>query len=413
VFEELFKNTGLYPPPSITPVAMSTRKNAILSGVLAVAVAVVILTASSFTGVLPTTYQPGTNNGTTNQGGNTNTGGNTNQGSGNPGGTPQSQTGMLSILATDPPQVPTGVSAVYMTYDKVQVHQAGFDPLHGWITINTSATIDAMSLVDVGQTLATAAVPNGTYDKVTLHITSVMVTYNGSTYGAAIASNDYTAVVTGGLQVSSSQNGAVMVEIQPLVLNVASGGSPAFVFNAAMNAITITPIDLSAEMTHPGWRMDLTNVSWWMHFQASLTSSLSITAAQLTNSSFSVTVKNTGNTVQTLRMVVLSAPTGPVVNPPRPMPYYILPGLGGSLSFAVTSSGALQLLPPTDMAMNITKYMAPIFVQGGYALQPGASVTLTYAGALLGGSLPSSPLGYEITVITDTTQAGLVLTLSA
>ncbi|HVP22491.1 MAG TPA: DUF4382 domain-containing protein [Conexivisphaerales archaeon] len=384
---------------------MSSRRNVVLSSVAALALAVVILTAGSLAGILPTSQNVQVTNNMSNQGGNQGATTTTTAG-GSPGGeSPQpAQTGTLSILATDPPQVPSGVTSVYMTFDQVLLHPSGSSSQNGWIALNASATVDAISLIGVGQTIISARVPVGSYDGVELHLNSAMVTYNGSTFSVAPASNNYEATLAGVVQVSGSQGSAVMLDIQPLVLNVASTGGPAFVFNAALSAISLNASDVTPGMNSTGFRFDLSNLTWWGHFSSTVTSNITITGEQLTNSSFSVTVKNTGDTSQVLRMAILSIPSGPIANPPRSMPFYQLPTLSSSFSFAVQPDGTLQLLPSAEVSLNVTRFINPIFAQGGYTLAPGASVTLKYSGSINLLSISSSGLGYEITVVSDTTQ---------
>jgi hypothetical protein len=83
---------------------MNSMKSAILSGAIAALIAIAVMVTASSLGALGTT---------TGSLGSTSTPG----GSGN-----SSQSGTLAILMTDPPTVPNGVTAVFITYADLAIH---------------------------------------------------------------------------------------------------------------------------------------------------------------------------------------------------------------------------------------------------------------------------------------------------
>src|SRR2546426_6869015 len=108
---------------------MSSKKNIILSGAAALVVAVSILAVSIFSGfsLLPTTS------------------------SGAPKGT-------LSVLLTDPPHVPFGVTKVYITYSNLAVHVSEAGNQSGWTLLKSGGSIELLSTVNVGQTISSVKI---------------------------------------------------------------------------------------------------------------------------------------------------------------------------------------------------------------------------------------------------------------
>lgn len=392
---------------------MSSRNRVLFSGLMAVILAAVIIGASSYAGYLPVATQ----NSTGGRGG-----------AGSQGGTsPQGTDGTLSILVTDPPQVPEGVTAVYITYDELAVHSAASDLYHGWIELNVSGTIESMGLVNVSQTIAAAQLPAGSYDLVRFNVSTVMVTYDNLTYSAELSSHTFIATFVGGLQVNSSEASAALVNIEPMVLNVGSASAPQFVFRMTLNALVLARNYVNSDLMQPGFRMDLGNMSWYEGFSSNATRSLTIGSAILTNESLSVTVTNSGNVTQTVELVVVT-PALYATGPPGMQPMYRLPAFYGSIVFAVEPNGSLQPISMGTPQLAVASAIASWLGRGDFNLTAGGSATFSYQGALPltsdptglgmgmgGGNLTvtqpgggtTSPIVYQITVIGDTASASI------
>jgi len=115
--------------------------------------------------------------------------------------------GILSVLLTDPPTVPEGVSAVYISYSSIAIHASEFNN-SGWIAFSGRGTIDALKLVNLSETISSGVVPSLTYDLVEFNISSVEVTYVGENYTATVASEKLVVPIIGGVKVSSSNPSA-------------------------------------------------------------------------------------------------------------------------------------------------------------------------------------------------------------
>lgn len=383
---------------------MSSGKNVVVSGLAALGLAVVILVAAGFAGMLPIPPNGGNSNTTSSTGG-------------TPG--PLTGQGTLSILATDPPQVPDGVSAISMAYDSVAVHSAGAASQVGWIDLGASGTVDSLSLVNVTQTVAVAQVAGGSYDMARLRFTSVSVTFNGSAFAADIASDTLTATIMGGIQVNSSRPSAALIDIMPTLLNTGTAASPHFVLSAICEAFPISSADVSAAMMNVGFRGDLLEMPWWAQLQGNRTASIQMTGTTLTSSSLQITVKDTGNAAQPLRFVVvtpLNASSLPPVEPSTGyVPVYRMPPMVGSYVFSVQPDGSLALVSSGQTMME-PSVISPVLNGGGYSLSAAASVSLSYSGPLnLGGGvgmgMPIVQVSgqYQVTVIGDTAQASVVV----
>src|SRR5271157_1694401 len=106
---------------------MNSKKSALLSGTIAALIAIAVIATASSLGALRTTGSPSST--VQLQGATTQQVGATSGGS--------SKTGTLAVLMTDPPTVPSGVTAVYITYANLAIHfrDAGNDS--GWHILNT------------------------------------------------------------------------------------------------------------------------------------------------------------------------------------------------------------------------------------------------------------------------------------
>ncbi len=87
--------------------------------------------------------------------------------------------GSVSILLTDPPSVPAGVSAVYISYSNLALHLTELGD-SGWVTVAGHGTVDTMGLVNLSQTISTGNVPSGRYNLLVFNITSAKVEFLGT-----------------------------------------------------------------------------------------------------------------------------------------------------------------------------------------------------------------------------------------
>ncbi len=132
--------------------------------------------------------------------------------------------GTLQISMQDPPQVPAEVTAVYINYSAIQVHAANAGNQSGWYNVTKSGTVDLTSLIANSKLLGTAKLPSGTYNIVRFNVTSALVTVGGKNYTASVPSGMVQSVLTGGVDVKSSQPASILVDITPKVTGSVQSG---------------------------------------------------------------------------------------------------------------------------------------------------------------------------------------------
>ncbi len=369
---------------------MSSKKNAVLSGIAALLVAASILAVSVLTGF---PFNP-TN-------------------SGAPSGT-------LSVLLTDPPHVPTGVSAVSITYSDVAVHVSEAGNQSGWTIVKSSGTIELMSTVNVAQTISSVKITSGDYNALRFNISSAQVTYYGKTYTAFVPSSRLIVPIIGGIEVNASKPSATIINIDPTVFNIGSTSNPEFIIRPAARAFPVPSSEVTEQVEHEGNRLSLAGRTWWMGLLEKYTENAQVTNANLTPSSLSVTVKNTGTLETKLRLVVVapigltSVAAGNYDRPPATL-------FGAAVFIALPNA---TLVPIQKYILSAYQQgtagesLMDAFASGGYSLTAGSSGTVSYKGTITLGfhlsaipTIPSIVPGqqYQVTVLGDEALASQVL----
>lgn len=350
----------------------------------------------------------------------------TNRSSAAGGGSPSQ--GSLAVLLTDPPTVPAGVTAIYVNYSDVAVHVGSAGNQTGWTDANVAGTVDLMQMVNVSSTIATVNVSSGVYNALRFNVSSAQVTYNGANYTAFVPRAELTVVIPGGVQVNSTSAAGAIIDMHPTVLNIGSKSTPEFIVNTAASAFGLPPGAVTREVQHVGNIMRIDNQPWWKQISEQYTSNIQVTSASITNSSLSVTVKNTGTQSATLGTVMVSPLGSECSTPSQSQRQKELPlCFTGSAVFLVQNDSSLKSVSTFLLPSAVLRAMAghgQIGDQGananssgpeglvypgstGYKLAPGQSVTLTYSGsmsfgfAFLGRSPPGVTAGdqYQITAV--------------
>jgi hypothetical protein len=276
-------------------------------------------------------------------------------------------TGAISILITDPPSVPDGVTAVFVTYSDVAVHAAGL-PDPGWVVVAGEGTFNSLDLVNLSQTISAGTIPSLSYNLVAFNITGVQVEFDGKNYSATVNSGRLVVPIVGGLKVSSSDPAAALVDIQPTVLNVGNQTNPDFVMATGARALQVPSGEFKG-MLRIGDRLSLMGRGWFNNFAVNRTGSLDITGLSLTSSSFSFSAANHGSDPLTLRLVFLSPASGSQAG-------IASIHMGNSVMFLVRPDGSLQLAswsPGEGMSM---------MGSSGFTFAAGASQTFSFSGAV-------------------------------
>lgn len=351
---------------------MSTKKNVVLSGIAALAIAVSLIAVSVFSGIpAHTSYTQVTN---------------TSASTTSTGATPGSSStvageGILSILITDPPNVPEGVTHVYVTYSNLAVHVAEAGNASGWTQVKSQGVIELMSTVNVSQTVASANITSGKYNLIRFNVSSAQVTYNGKNYTAFVPASMLTVPIIGGVQVNASQPSATIIDITPTVINIGSASNPEFIIRPVAKAFPVPHGELPNEVHREGHRMNLDGRQWWKHLQQQFTANLQITSASLAANSLSLTVKSTGNASAELKMVMVSPLADALREHGRKIPSALL----GSEIFVLQENGTLVPLQKFLGSQDKGALKRGLFQGTGYNLTTGASATLSYSGEIVLG----------------------------
>jgi hypothetical protein len=189
---------------------MSAGTRAVKYSVVAVLLAVIIIVSSAYYVSLPTTSTPSSNS-TTNS--------------------LASGQSVVVVQLTDPPQVPVGTSSLNLTYSAVNllVSEPAFN---GQVTISSvsitpsggSATVDLVNLQNVSQTIASANLPTGSaIYTIGFTVESVAINVNGTVYEVSLATGGTALVATLVHPVSVNESAAVLLELNPVVVNTPTG----------------------------------------------------------------------------------------------------------------------------------------------------------------------------------------------
>lgn len=328
--------------------------------------------------------------------------------------------GTLSILLTDPPNAPAGVTKVYVTYSNLQVHVSEAGNQSGWTQVKQQGTIELMGTVNISQTISSAKVPSGDYNLIRFNISSAQVTFNGKNYTGFVPSAELTVPIIHGIEVNASKPSATIINITPTVVNIGSDSTPEFIVRPVATAYPVPSSGVTSDIENDGFRLNLNAQVWWKHIQQQYTANLQLSSATLTTNSFSITALNTGNSSTTLRLVTISPLAGVLVGDHGKM--HNFPTIFGSAVYVVLPNGTIlpvQNIFPTPMMEGESHGTVAnaFFGQGGLVLAAGASHTLDYSGSIqLGFSLHIISVGtvvpgqqYLITVLGDQSVASIVV----
>lgn len=351
---------------------------------------------------------------------------------------PTTSQGTVDILLTDPPNVPTGVTAVYVTYSNVAVHISGAGNQSGWTSSNTAGTIDLMKLVNISITIASIKVTTGVYNALRFNISSAEVTFDGKNYTAFVPRALLTVPIPGGISVNATTSSAEIIDMSPTIVNIGSGSTPEFIITTTASCFHVPQNQVTKNMGRHGFSFGLNGNAWWHQIQESYTANVTITSASLSASSFSVTVKNTGSTPLNLSAIVVtplgyecavqtstSSTTTSTTHSRNHGRAPVPDCLTGSATFLVENNGTLLSVKGLISDMSVLREKTSpsqwsSFGKNGLTIASGGSVTLKYSGSISFGFASSrwTPPGvisgdqYDITAVGLQVLAQTVVTAS-
>jgi hypothetical protein len=283
-------------------------------------------------------------------------------------------TGVVSVLLTDPPTVPTGVTAVYVTYSNLALHASGLGD-SGWVSTGGQGTLETLGLVNLAKTISTGSVPALKYDIFAFTISAATVQFNGKNYSASVNSGRLVVPIAGGLEVNASHPSATLIDIQPIVLNLGDQSHPRFVISTGVKALQVPNGEVNEQTQQVGSQLALSQRGWYQSFESEHKDALAPNGASLSPNSFSLKVKNNGSDEVNIKIVIISptSSSGGGQKSQEGVPA----SLANSIVFVVQPDGSLQLLKASSGGEE-----HPDFESEGYHLAVGASFTFSYSGAM-------------------------------
>jgi hypothetical protein len=277
--------------------------------------------------------------------------------------------GLLSVLLTDPPSVPVGVTSIYITYTNVAVHPAGFSDSK-WVTVAGEGTIDTMTLVNSSQTISTGSIPLLDYDELRLTISNITIKYLGSNYSATTSARDMQIPIVGGLRVSSYGISAALIDIQPTVVNLGDSTHPSFEVAAGARAIQVPSTDIGPSASVVGHKTSLQNSGWYDTFKSKASTNLTVSGLALSSNSFYISATDGGSDPLEIHSIIIApslkgggedAALGSVVR---------------GAAFVVQEDGSLKLLAGNPGNVGI------LMESSGYLLPPGSTHEFIFSGTI-------------------------------
>jgi hypothetical protein len=133
----------------------------------------------------------------------------------------------LSIRLTDPPTVPEGTMSLNLTYSSLQLlvgAKNGSVYIVKSLDVNTSGTVNLLSIQNVSQTVAIAKVQNGSLIySIDFVIESVSIDINGTVYPVQPVLNGDTLKVVFYPPANIEGDSVALVQISPVVVKTATG----------------------------------------------------------------------------------------------------------------------------------------------------------------------------------------------
>ncbi|MBI3860095.1 MAG: hypothetical protein HY296_07680 [Thaumarchaeota archaeon] len=282
----------------------------------------------------------------------------------------------LSILLTDPPSVPAGVTAVYITYSDLEIHNVARLGGDLWIDTGASGTLETLGLVNLGETITTGDVPSGFYNLILFNISAADVEYLGQNYSAAVNGGRLIVPVVGGLELNSSNPGAAVIDIQPKVLDLGNQSDPRFVLIASASSHQVPSNDVTPEFRHIGYRVSLIGRAWFHAFVNSHPGGVSIDSVLLTPNSFSFSLSDNTSDPAGVRLVFLA--------PPRHGSQSTFPsGIQNSVIFLIQPNGSLTLFS-VDHPLAYTPHdLRTALSEPGYLISANSTASFTFSGTIL------------------------------
>ncbi len=123
----------------------------------------------------------------------------------------------MSIMDPPPQQYDSSITAITVTFSKIEIHSAGAGNDSGWHTIMTSGTVNLLTVLNVSKVLGSASIPAGKYTEIRFFISQTIITISGVDVPYSVPSANQTGfkvpITGGGLQVMGGLSGSVTLDL--------------------------------------------------------------------------------------------------------------------------------------------------------------------------------------------------------
>lgn len=283
------------------------------------------------------------------------------------------QQSTLNVFLTDPPHVPLGTQSLNISYSSIQVHLSNA-PSGNWIMINSSGTIDLMSLINVSTLIGSAEVPvNATIDTAAFDIVNASITLDNVSYPVLLSTDRVIANVFNSTKVSNSSN--LLFDFSPSIITIYTDNSTIFEMVPSVKAVIMPNGELKPPHGSSTWRPFALNAAVRDGLNAT-GGSITILGSNITtmgnNTYISITVQDTSNSSITLDHLLVFGNESLYINANAVKQNYI--GMGGSFP------------PPIPYGVgNQTSYNQSRVHQGGRQGRNGTPYNGPYNGGSTGG----------------------------
>ena len=211
--------------------------------------------------------------------------------------------GMIFSL-TDPPQVPQGTNALFIGYSSLEARINSSSGTE-WINSDGKGTLNLMGLVNVSQVIGSANVPTNTMiSAVRFRITNATIVVNGTSYNVTLPNSVVTANITSGNRINGLSK--TLIDMSPTVAEIYTNNATIFVLVPSVKAVVIPQESESSNATLGAQvKLNETEDNALSHDQAGINVTSESLSMANNRTSFSVTVKNLGNSSETIKHVTL------------------------------------------------------------------------------------------------------------
>ena len=125
----------------------------------------------------------------------------------------------VTLSITDPPPQPydSSITAIEVTFTRIEVHTAGAGNESGWHSILSGGTVNLLNVLNVSQVLGSSTVPAGKFGEIRFFINQTIITISGVNIPYTVPSTNQTGfkvVITGGgFQVMGGLSVTVLLDL--------------------------------------------------------------------------------------------------------------------------------------------------------------------------------------------------------